>query len=324
MSAIAKPDRRREEYLCTACNMELAQDVYNKLRTRDEVVFCPSCRRILYIPENLSPEDALSTSPHRQQAEGVADDDQGPSQEGRRRRHGRGPRPPDPGAGGRRATNPSHRRWRSSCGPRGGSARSSPRARPNRCTAPSAGAPSRSSSRSTWTATWPASTRASPPTTCSARSATSWRSSGCPAKCGCRRSRRPKRRSPRTRPAPRRRMPRLRPPMLPAPRSPAWTATTRANPPRGRPPNPTPGTTDSGPAPPPPIARARGRGFRRNRPGRGAVHAGDMSASPAQCARAAHPRTLLRSTVVLAFSRLRRRVQPTRRPRRSPSAPAAH
>lgn len=62
MSAIAKPDRRREEYLCTACNMELAQDVYNKLRTRDEVVYCPSCRRILYIPENLSPEDALSTS----------------------------------------------------------------------------------------------------------------------------------------------------------------------------------------------------------------------------------------------------------------------
>ena len=33
MSAISKPDRRREEYLCTACNMELARDVYNKLHT---------------------------------------------------------------------------------------------------------------------------------------------------------------------------------------------------------------------------------------------------------------------------------------------------
>ena len=33
MSAISKPDRRKEEYLCTACNMELARDVYNKLHS---------------------------------------------------------------------------------------------------------------------------------------------------------------------------------------------------------------------------------------------------------------------------------------------------
>lgn len=61
LSAIGKPDRRREEYLCMACNMELAQDVYNKLRVRDDLVYCPSCRRILYIPEDLSPELALGT-----------------------------------------------------------------------------------------------------------------------------------------------------------------------------------------------------------------------------------------------------------------------
>src|SRR6185436_18913790 len=30
-----------------------------KLHSRDEVVFCPSCRRILYIPEDLLPEHAL-------------------------------------------------------------------------------------------------------------------------------------------------------------------------------------------------------------------------------------------------------------------------
>jgi predicted nucleic acid-binding Zn-ribbon protein len=59
MSKLDRPDRRREEYLCTECNMELAIDVYNKLRTRDEVVFCPSCRRILYIPEALTPEAAI-------------------------------------------------------------------------------------------------------------------------------------------------------------------------------------------------------------------------------------------------------------------------
>ncbi|HEX4125151.1 MAG TPA: C4-type zinc ribbon domain-containing protein [Tepidisphaeraceae bacterium] len=61
MSALAKPDRRREEYLCTACNMELVTDVYNKLHSRDELVFCPSCRRILFIPEDLPPEAAINS-----------------------------------------------------------------------------------------------------------------------------------------------------------------------------------------------------------------------------------------------------------------------
>jgi uncharacterized protein len=59
LSAISKPDRRREEYVCSACNMELVTDVYNKLHSRDEMIFCPSCRRILYIPEDLPPETAV-------------------------------------------------------------------------------------------------------------------------------------------------------------------------------------------------------------------------------------------------------------------------
>lgn len=59
MSAISKPDRRREEYVCSACNMELVTDVYNKLHSRDELIFCPSCRRVLYIPEDLPPETAV-------------------------------------------------------------------------------------------------------------------------------------------------------------------------------------------------------------------------------------------------------------------------
>jgi predicted nucleic acid-binding Zn-ribbon protein len=60
MSALSKPDRRREEYVCSACNMELVTDIYNKLHSRDELVFCPSCRRILYIPEDLPPETAVN------------------------------------------------------------------------------------------------------------------------------------------------------------------------------------------------------------------------------------------------------------------------
>lgn len=59
LSALAKPDRRREEYICSACNMELVTDIYNKLHSRDDIVFCPSCRRILYIPEELPPETAV-------------------------------------------------------------------------------------------------------------------------------------------------------------------------------------------------------------------------------------------------------------------------
>ncbi|HSU67329.1 MAG TPA: C4-type zinc ribbon domain-containing protein [Tepidisphaeraceae bacterium] len=62
MAAIGKPDRRREEYNCTACNLSLVADVYNKLHTRDELVFCPSCRRILYIPEDLPPETAINSN----------------------------------------------------------------------------------------------------------------------------------------------------------------------------------------------------------------------------------------------------------------------
>src|SRR5438034_9204868 len=58
LSKLTRPDRRREEYACEACNMELAIDVYNKLHTKDEIVLCPSCQRILYIPEDLTPEAA--------------------------------------------------------------------------------------------------------------------------------------------------------------------------------------------------------------------------------------------------------------------------
>jgi hypothetical protein len=61
MSAVSKPDRRREEYVCTACNMDLVLDVYNRLHNRDDLLFCPSCRRILYIPDDLPPEVAVKT-----------------------------------------------------------------------------------------------------------------------------------------------------------------------------------------------------------------------------------------------------------------------
>jgi predicted nucleic acid-binding Zn-ribbon protein len=63
MAALSKPDRRREEYVCTSCNMDLVTDVYNKLHSRDELIFCPSCRRILFIPDDLPPEVAIKAKP---------------------------------------------------------------------------------------------------------------------------------------------------------------------------------------------------------------------------------------------------------------------
>ena len=60
MSALEKPDRRHEEYVCGACQMSLVVDVYNRLHSRDELVPCPSCGRMLYIPEELPPEVAVN------------------------------------------------------------------------------------------------------------------------------------------------------------------------------------------------------------------------------------------------------------------------
>jgi len=65
MSALTKPDRRREAYACSVCNMDLVVDVYNKLHSRDDLVFCPSCHRILYIPDELPVELAVNAKPKR-------------------------------------------------------------------------------------------------------------------------------------------------------------------------------------------------------------------------------------------------------------------
>jgi len=67
MSALTKPDRRREEYACFACNIDLVTDVYNKLHSRDEVVYCPSCGRILFIPDDLPPEMAVNKVKERKE-----------------------------------------------------------------------------------------------------------------------------------------------------------------------------------------------------------------------------------------------------------------
>lgn len=65
MSPLVQPTKGKEEYLCTACHMELVRDVYNRLHSRDDLVTCTSCGRILYIPENLTVEVAVTKPKER-------------------------------------------------------------------------------------------------------------------------------------------------------------------------------------------------------------------------------------------------------------------
>ncbi len=67
MAAIGKPYSRREEYVCTACNMSLVADIYNRLHARDDMVFCPNCLRLLYIPDDLPPEAAINRPKERRE-----------------------------------------------------------------------------------------------------------------------------------------------------------------------------------------------------------------------------------------------------------------
>lgn len=72
LAPIAKPNKRREEYICGACHMDLVADIYNRLHSRDDLLPCPNCRRILYIPDDLPPEQALNTRPSRKPAAAAA------------------------------------------------------------------------------------------------------------------------------------------------------------------------------------------------------------------------------------------------------------
>ncbi len=49
MARVVQTHPRREEFTCDGCNMSLASERANALLTRDEVITCDNCGRILYI-----------------------------------------------------------------------------------------------------------------------------------------------------------------------------------------------------------------------------------------------------------------------------------
>ncbi len=48
MAVISKIHPKREEYMCGGCNIGVTLDMVNALKTRDEILLCRSCGRILY------------------------------------------------------------------------------------------------------------------------------------------------------------------------------------------------------------------------------------------------------------------------------------
>ncbi len=53
LARVVKTHPRRDEYQCDGCNMSLAAERANALMTREDVITCDSCGRILYIDRGL-------------------------------------------------------------------------------------------------------------------------------------------------------------------------------------------------------------------------------------------------------------------------------
>lgn len=65
LAGVEEADRRRREYNCAGCYMQLPINIVSTLISRpDELVCCPNCQRILYVENNL--REALA--PAKQQA----------------------------------------------------------------------------------------------------------------------------------------------------------------------------------------------------------------------------------------------------------------
>jgi len=49
MAEVHQDDARRMEYSCGGCYMSIPPETVNRLATQDDLVYCPSCKRILYL-----------------------------------------------------------------------------------------------------------------------------------------------------------------------------------------------------------------------------------------------------------------------------------
>ncbi len=56
---IIETDRKRHEYICSGCYIKIPLERVNLLFTQDKLVHCPTCKRILYVEDEL--KEALQT-----------------------------------------------------------------------------------------------------------------------------------------------------------------------------------------------------------------------------------------------------------------------
>ncbi|MFQ5806445.1 MAG: zinc ribbon domain-containing protein [Phycisphaerae bacterium] len=49
LAEVERPDPGRDEFICAGCHMSLRTEVANTLKSRDEIVTCKNCGRILFI-----------------------------------------------------------------------------------------------------------------------------------------------------------------------------------------------------------------------------------------------------------------------------------
>ena len=49
MAALQRIHPRRDDYVCSGCNITVSLEVVNALHSRDEIQACKSCGRILFI-----------------------------------------------------------------------------------------------------------------------------------------------------------------------------------------------------------------------------------------------------------------------------------
>jgi predicted nucleic acid-binding Zn-ribbon protein len=52
MAEVERPNPRRDEFICAGCHMSLRVEVANTLKSRDEIVTCKSCGRILFMKKD--------------------------------------------------------------------------------------------------------------------------------------------------------------------------------------------------------------------------------------------------------------------------------
>lgn len=54
LAHVEKVHPKRDEYVCSGCNVTITLDKVNALRTRKDMELCPQCARILFFADNLS------------------------------------------------------------------------------------------------------------------------------------------------------------------------------------------------------------------------------------------------------------------------------